>query len=534
MSGVDTQDAVPTTIGQQIPEANSPPVGGIGQPLAHPPIPSDRSEHVAHIKEYNVVDPIFMNQYFFLTTFFWSINRKAGDLLWSTPITPYQSFANLEWLSKMYNSWSGSMMYAFGIAGTGFMGGKLRIVKYPPNIVPKSSSIKDYTMYPYFYLDPKELAYAGMDATDVRNTLFHWAGNSLNRDDIGGYVAIHVELPLVGADITGVNVEVLMKLGPDFTFAQMIPPINDIVPDPVIDTGNFGKFHLSENKHPIIDSLPLERMLILGRPDFGFNQSLVTMNGDSRMPQDLETNLPFTFGALYSVPSELERYLVLSSTYNTHPTFTDLSTYDFCQMTMKQGVMVATDSGSGVVRHADIFHLVNTHVISELFVDESRPDLFLTCSQVPSFTKSKDYSLYEGAYTSDPPSQTNVFSPLGESIVVFGSRSDSNSGVYQTLENRTLLKQKIFANIPEAFTPVFVIRDTVTGLLLGRVRLNRNGFFTTSPTTTVTALNLSELELVFEELLPANSSLPVDGQMLLNQQMKYIISNDLQRNSKVN
>lgn len=188
---------------------------------------ADSSEAVSHVGQDNPIDPFFFTQFVSLITFPWATTDAPGTLLWSAPIHPDHGNTFVAYLSKLYNAWAGSMDYRFKIAGTGFHGGALAIVRIPPNILP--SSINDPTKFNAFewqLFEVKELGSITKRVMDQRQVMFHYKPYlSTNINSFGGYIAVYVSQQLI-ASATGtnsVNVEVWHKLSEEFRFAQVKP-----------------------------------------------------------------------------------------------------------------------------------------------------------------------------------------------------------------------------------------------------------------------------------------------------------------------
>jgi len=211
------------------------------------------TESVAHATTVNIIDSFFYEQFVPLTNFTWATSQAPGTMLWTTPITPLRGHANLAYITKMYNIWTGSLEYSLKVAGTGFHAGALAMVKTPPNVDPnKLTSANLFGYYPYVVIDPKTLECTMKAGHDQRNVMYHYLSEPLtNTSAIGGHLSIFV-LQALNTSSTGtaqINVQVFNRVGPDFMLLQMMPV--DINDDPVVGS----------DYDELLDYKPLHRLV---------------------------------------------------------------------------------------------------------------------------------------------------------------------------------------------------------------------------------------------------------------------------------
>jgi len=162
-----------------------------------------------------------------LGTFVWSSTQNAGTVIFSAPVTPASANAYVQYFSAPFNAWAGGMDYSVLISGTGFNGGKLLVVKIPPNIsIDQVNTLSDYTIFDYKIIDVKEASSVATIAYDERNVLFHWRNTDPTAiDSTGGTFVLSVLSPLVSSNGTPcqVNLVIFNKPSPSFRVSQLMP-----------------------------------------------------------------------------------------------------------------------------------------------------------------------------------------------------------------------------------------------------------------------------------------------------------------------
>lgn len=191
---------------------------GMGQPGATAPMSTGRV---------NSLDPEFYLKHYPSSQIQWSSIQQPGTLLWSAPTHPFSTNKFVRYAMQMYNVWGGNIDWEMQIAGTNFQAGKLMLVRLPPHIQPSSlSTVTEIGVYPCEYIDVRTTEPINWTAIDQRKVMYHDIKDSVdirNVDDIGGFSALYVYLPLRAAanGQESVTIATLAKLSTDFCISQL-------------------------------------------------------------------------------------------------------------------------------------------------------------------------------------------------------------------------------------------------------------------------------------------------------------------------
>lgn len=205
---------------------------GIVSQLQAPAAPTAQ-ETVPHTGQQNNIDPYFYEQFVSQTTLTWNTTMLPGTVLFKVPIHPTSCHQVVTYLSRIYNAWAGSLQFRLKIAGTGFHAGALGLARIPPNIDPNTlTTLSAITVFEWEMIDPKELMTITREVMDQRQIMFHYGDLDLNNiNTFGGWFMIFVYVPLATSStgLNQINIQVMSRLGSDFTFSQIKPPLSDTV-----------------------------------------------------------------------------------------------------------------------------------------------------------------------------------------------------------------------------------------------------------------------------------------------------------------
>lgn len=163
--------------------------------------------------------------------FSWSTEAQPGTILFSRPITPRESFPVLEYISRLYNTWSGTVNYRLESVSTAFLGGKLACSLLPPNFNPRKTQFtaQQLSVWPYLKEDVKNTSSMDMATGDMNAAKFHYFPHE-NDDQhapqfIGGWFVVYVVNTLVTSGGTLGTVTVQMSANArGLMLAGIVPP----------------------------------------------------------------------------------------------------------------------------------------------------------------------------------------------------------------------------------------------------------------------------------------------------------------------
>ncbi|APG78382.1 hypothetical protein 2 [Hubei myriapoda virus 2] len=268
-----------------VPDAEAAETGEIISTQTVPPtVPASRvasgpppSEIVQHTGNANLIDPNILNQNILSSTITWSVNQPQNSVLGTFYVHPsYHLY--LDYLSRIYYTWSGSLQYSVCVLGTGFHAGKIMLVRAPPGYdLDSLSNIEEATGLEWMALDPKSIIPAELGLNDYRGVNFHmtsipadsrvtaaatktfacpeggWGRLKHDPDKVrsavragqdvssffdtirhGGILQLRVmgELKTSSTGNMQIQILVFVKPGPDFQFSTLIPPTVKVGPTP--------------------------------------------------------------------------------------------------------------------------------------------------------------------------------------------------------------------------------------------------------------------------------------------------------------
>lgn len=211
--------------GEQIESTDSAPM----QQNLEVSMPSNSQEITPAVGEFNLIDPYFYTQNCQIATVTWTTSDQIGKLLWYIPISPQLMHKNLVYITRMYLAWTGDFEFMYKIAGTGFHAGMLTLVKLPPGVHPsKITNYRDFSTQPWEGSDAKMLGATSYYGRDIRPIKYHYVHPQPGTPEdynIGGYIALYVNLPLStsASGVPRVDVGIWVKCAPNFRVGWVIP-----------------------------------------------------------------------------------------------------------------------------------------------------------------------------------------------------------------------------------------------------------------------------------------------------------------------
>lgn len=481
------------------------------------PHPSPK-EMIIHTGSNNHIDPMMYQQKFFLSQFAWNTTHRIGHILFRTPVTPTTGFAQLKYLSKMYNAWTGGLEFDVSIAGTGFNGGRLIACVLPPNYLDNDNiDIPLVNTFANEMIDVKSQNESVLVTGDQRNVEYHWMNKFPSSDkfasytNAGGVFVIMVQMPLISgnASTQSVNVLVRQSLAPDFRFSQMIVPNIDTTPAvefPNLDLFTstfdsdmmFGVKYRSVVAYPSIAQMHNPGSMV---PIGNFKDSpayynrTVLAQGRVRDERTVDLNT-----VLYKPPririeavkSNLFGYGLSSDNNNC-----EIFNYFGAGIGFDQDGKVALSIGSnqGINQKDAVWAAIEPEVLWQMTI-VSNSDAFITApngEQVLGFTDR----LPNIPYASHP--WPFFLTP----------------GMYQVLSTAD-------ASLEPGMDHVFQMVDKSTGIPLCLVRLNSEGFLSCNmPVRTV--IDYDKVQFRYFTAMSHNSTLPSESSSSLNPGMIALI-----------
>ncbi len=445
---------------------------------------SQVGEMVAHTHAVNTIDMAYYNRFFFLTALQWSAKEVYGQTIYQLPLKPANMWKNLRLLERMYYAWQGGFDISVRVAGTGFNGGMLAVVKTPPGIDLNDTSEAAWSYYSRIELDPKELTPVGFSTTDQRATHFHWTFNtndsrfgSLN--EVGGNLWFVVVLPLITAqrDVdAAVNLAIFAKCGQDFSFSG------------IKEADETGKV---ENSLKLYRATNSEYSYLLEHPNFP----------EASIDNIILSKLSNATKCVSSDGKEAMSPVIPIHESDTTVPGTGESTY--------------TMSFSGVPK------IVGTTVWMNAFQSNSDKNFSadLNTARIEgdynkkpmSVSAHTGYKILGFSYNTSGAGEYSALAPNGEAIIFFDNKATNE---YQATLTRTLqaewfdiwtLKQQ------DGFDPIFQLKSK-DGRTLCYMRWVNGGYFTTNMPAAETKIPIPEVKenLEFYGYLPRTTVLPAN------------------------
>jgi len=494
----DGSDAGNGTIEDSV-SANPGVVSGLQAPAAQ-----TTAETVPHTGQSNNVDPYLYEQFLSVSTVTWNTTMLPGTLIFKAPIHPTSSNNIVSYMSKLYNTWSGSIQFKIKVAGTGFHAGALIMARIPPNIDPDSlTEMSSITAFEWELIDPKQLELVTRQVMDQRPVMYHYKNLDVtNPNSFGGWYCLYVLMPLntSSTGLSQINVQIFSRLGNDFCFSQIVPPILD-------------KTITSANPYNA-----------LFPPGYGAVEPYLSQPVSYirvEVPTPLITKGQYGAVKLNREEAQSFEYLPAQNSYLTNESFGFLTTWD------KQLRKVPMSMPA-------ITYDWDTSMTDNPFIDMSAPLNLGKNSNVTPFLCLFRPTLRPLEIHSDGANnQKTVYN--GESPVYFeadievsgigGTPSDPpvlhhvtwNS--VQTVAMRNALLNIIPANQVQNQCIRYVVSERDTGLPIMYLKLYPAGFFTTSPSSTVLRLTYNRYDIRQDGVMQITDVLPNPVDMRRNRML---------------
>lgn len=188
--------------------------------------PTSKGE-IVHTTSKETVDQLLTQNWIWSRTVVWDKNMGPGTIIDFWPIHPQECNWPNNYVSKMFNAWTGTMKLRMRAMATAFNGGSVRLGFLPPNLTPaqvRQVRMEMLTTYPSVDFDPKDTDWFTYEPTDQRNVMYHYNRNPDYTDPstFGGYIVIFVVGRLVTvSDIA--RIDLLVELAGNFSYLQPSP-----------------------------------------------------------------------------------------------------------------------------------------------------------------------------------------------------------------------------------------------------------------------------------------------------------------------
>lgn len=155
----------------------------------------------------------------------WNALQENGTILFSAPITPLHSTPICQYVARLYNTWTGGVMYTLMPVATNFQAGKLGMAWLPPNKNPKEmGSVQNLTAFPHAVVDVRDQSETTLACGDMTKSKFHFMDETMGTESIGGYFVVFVHNRLVATGQTTASTTVNISAQCEFNFYQVVPP----------------------------------------------------------------------------------------------------------------------------------------------------------------------------------------------------------------------------------------------------------------------------------------------------------------------
>lgn len=433
--------------------------------------PSNNAQEIAqHTGTLNRLDDYFYTHFIRFATFSWSTSQLTGHVLYELTLTPYSLSEPLTYIMALYNQWAGGFQIRVEIAGTGFNGGKLMFVRFPPNVDPSSYDINAATVFPYIMLDPKSQASGIMEIEDYRQGLFHW--NRKFTDEYGriqntiGTLRVYVMLPLMSASSTtsSVAIQLSARLSPSFVVSQLVPP--SVSPTPTTVNNYLAPFECIN--------------------------SYATYGNMMRLTQILFTNSPtqtFATEACYDIDASSTQIATV--------------TYEGEGMGLKVN-MAGTVTGCfyDQVNPQRIGNKANVNFWSQTIRATNDAGTFTPVKYAVAVTH-----LENPTEPRPEGERVKITAPNGESLMTF-TALNALVGIPTFDGLLRAIARKYFETVPEGQNVIYRMVDRTYRTPLAYVRLNKGGFFSTNSTGTQAHFDVFDVDFEYHGLLPPTTRLP--------------------------
>lgn len=462
------------------------------------------TEVPTHTFSANNIDTHLFRQFVLTSQSQWETSMPAGHIIWKTTVHPSTCNPFVAYISKMYNSWGGSLEYQFIIAGTGFNGGKLLLVKTPPNIDPSALSLTDLTILPNTIIDVKSQDSFGITASDQRPMAYHYMNQSQGHDmdnyaeltSTGGHVALVVLNPLVGANVgaTSVSFSAFTRPGADFTLSQMISPqINHSI---VVDFEDMFAHLMDLPAQFHFDVWP--RVLRATTESTINNMTtshVVTRKNKSWISKGHE-------GSRFDLKQYEKAALILHNyelkQYKVNVGFSGVNvTYKFTDARLNNG---STDI------KINRMQVTPTETYFEMELQSNEPGSIRNLWIYFGLNQDTNACIYgEPIVTVETIS---ILAPKGETFIrhTFAA-SPAGTGHLQSNEVFNKISSDVFSTVPDDMDLVYVLRNMKTRQPLTYVRFTSQGLFTVNKPKIQTDYSSDSVVLTYSHMLDHNARL---------------------------
>lgn len=452
-------------------------------------------EIVEHTGVVNRLDDYFYTHFIRFTSFSWTTSQLTGHVLYSLPLTPYSLSSPLSYVMALYNQWAGGFQIRIEVAGTGFNGGKLMFVRFPPNINPDNYDINSATVFPYIMLDPKSQVSGVLDIEDYRQGLFHWNQRFSDpyakiQNTIGTF-RVFVMLPLISSSLTAASISIQLsaRLSPSFVVSQLVPPQLSETPGQVEE---FTEPFVGMSDYlTVLRTLAARYMLVVP-------QTSTT----------LATEMCVDFSNVHHIITPI----VATNKQNI--------TGDRVNLKLMQ---------TGLSQQGNNFANWNPPTVdywSQQVYFSSSDSAGLWSVSFGNFTEP----LYEPAPENE---RLRLTAPNGESLVMFCGK-DNTWGVPTFDQLRYVTARGVFKSLEAEETVVYQVVDRTTRSPILFIRLCPSGFFSTSTVSSLVRFPLGEIDVEFYSKLPITTALPTTSVVAQMRVESARLSNLLQRLERYN
>jgi len=485
-----------------------------------------------HTTAINVIDPHLKEQFILTEQGSWKTSHAAGHVLFTKAVHPRSANRFVNYLSGLYGTWGGSIDWQVLIAGTGFNGGKLLLVKTPPYVDASKMTLTEITVFPNIVIDVKAQDSFGLTGVDQRPIAYHQVNippqqvslttttKFMDMVSTGGWISLIVLNPLIAANMsTGVvTYSLFSRLGEDFQFSQMVPPkINETVATNLNDTLQ----QVEVNYFPAY--LPMDTM----------NVSTVTLDNSSCRTDHIDStatilNPQQAYYDLYSlIGKNLERMPGAGNEYKIVDSG-KVGLYFTIRGTTARPVVgtLNVDGREIEVTEYTFGHGFIKFTVKAGFTDKARLAA-LTLYTYPGNTYPKIRGTGEGE------ARPVLNSPNGESFVYFNSaRGADGEGILQP----NVLRDYIFMNqrVLTQEDIVFQITQIQGDRPLRFVRLGRNGMLTSPIPPSMLSFAVNTVYLKYFGTVSPGSVLPDQSPSMERNEEAYILTQRVQRLLEVN
>jgi len=194
---------------------------------------------IKHTSAIETLNFLLFRDWIFLTRFVISSKFQPGHVFGIIKVHPLFCHKFVRFVYQMFNAWNGSMGIRCRFMATAFFGGSFRVGFLPPNISEaeiRGMGTENLTAYPNVDLDPKNTDWMTYSPPDERNVMFHWSVNDPSSDrpeTFGGYIVFYVVGPLVTQNATFDSISLVVESVGKFSFAQPNPSFGTSIAPPI-------------------------------------------------------------------------------------------------------------------------------------------------------------------------------------------------------------------------------------------------------------------------------------------------------------